>query len=141
MHSNFTNSNTTFTTVGDGTRNWSWPVAANQDYYLDCTFTYEGATATSNSPNIQITGPAAPTAVYYTVEGTNGTTFVSANANAFSTSLDPFGTLGSFSSVYSAHIYMGLSNGTTAGNVVVQAKNTTSTDVLTIYGGSVCRFQ
>ena len=141
LHSNFTNSNTTFTTVGDGTRNWSWPVAANQDYYLDCTFTYEGATATSNSPNIQITGPAAPTAVYYTVEGTNGTTFVSANANAFSTSLDPFGTLGSFSSVYSAHIYMGLSNGTTAGNVVVQAKNTTSTDVLTIYGGSVCRFQ
>jgi hypothetical protein len=144
LHTSFTNSNTTFTTVSDGTRSWSWPVAASQDYVLDCTLTYQGATAVTNSPNIQITGPASPTAVSYTFEGTGNTTapnFASANANAFSTSLDPFGSLVSDTATYTAHIYMGLANGTTAGTVAVQAKNTTGTDVMTIFLGSSCRFQ
>ena len=141
LHSNFTNSNTTFTTVTDGTLSWSWAVAASHDYYLNCTLTYEGATATSNSPNFQITGPGSPTVVSYTVEGYNGTAFVSANASSFSSSLDPFGTLASDTAVYTAHIYMGLANGANAGTVAVQSKNTTGTDVLTIYGGSTCRFQ
>lgn len=144
LHSNFTNSNTTFTTISDGTRSWSWPVAANQDYKLDCTFLYQGATALTNSPNFEITGPASPTAVGYTVEGAGNTStpnFVSANAQAFSTSLDPFGTLASDTSVYTGHIYMNLANGSNAGTVTVLAKNTTGTDVLTIYGGSGCTFQ
>jgi hypothetical protein len=144
LHSSFTNSNTTFTTITDGTRAWSWPVAASQDYVLECTLTYTGATATSNSPNFQITGPASPTAVSYTVEGAgNATTpaFVSANAASFSTSLNPFTTLASDTATYTAHIYMGLSNGSTGGTVAVQAKNTTGTDVLTIYLGSSCRMQ
>lgn len=144
LHSSFTNANTTFTTVSDGTRSWSWPVAASQDYVLDCTLQYEGATATSNSPNFQITGPASPTAVNYTVEGAGNSTtpnFVSANAQAFSSALNPFGTLASDTTIYTAHIYMALANGTTAGTVAVQAKNTTGTDVLTIEAGSGCRFQ
>jgi len=141
LHSNFTNSNTTFTTITDGTRPWSWTAQQLNDYKLDCTFYYQGATATTNSPNIQITGPATPTAVSYGVDGYNGTTFVSANGQAFSTSLNPFGTLASATTIYMAHISMSLSNGTTSGTVAVQAKNTTGTDVLTIYKGSGCTFQ
>jgi hypothetical protein len=141
LHSSFTDANTTFTTVSDGTRSWSWPVAASQDYVLDCAFTYEGATATSNSPNFQITGPSAPTALIYTVSGYNGTNWVSANAASFSTPLNPFSTLAFDTAVYEGHIYMGLANGANAGTVTVQAKNTTGTDVLTIFLGSECRFQ
>ena len=141
LASNFTNANTTFTTVTDGTINWSWPVFAQAQYSLFCTFLYQGATATTNSPNIQITGPASPTAVIYGVSGYNGTTFVSADASSFSTSLNPFGTLGTDTSFYMANIYMTLNNGNTAGTIAVQAKNTTGTDVMTILKGSGCTLQ
>jgi hypothetical protein len=141
LHSNFTDANTTFTTVTDGTLSWSWPVTASSDFVLSCTIYYAGATATSNSPNFEITGPSAPTAISYGIDGTNGTSFVTANAQAFSTSLNPFSTLAAIGTVYMAHLNMALANGSNAGTVAVLMKNTTGTDVSTIEAGSSCTFQ
>src|SRR5262249_27499757 len=52
LHSAYTNATTTFSTLGDGTRTVSFPVAANVDYTISCKLVYQ-ASATTAGPKIQ----------------------------------------------------------------------------------------
>jgi hypothetical protein len=140
LHTAYTNATTTFSTLGDGTRTVSFPVAANVDYTLSCKLFYQGS-ATTAGPKVQLTGPASPTAVILSVDGgTNATVYADAGATAFSTPVTAFGTLGAATTNFTLHIEAGIANGANAGTVALQlAANGAGT--LTVQPGSYCRIQ
>ena len=140
LHTAYTNATTTFSTLGDGSRTVSFPVAASVDYTLSCKILYQGS-ATTAGPKVQLTGPASPTAVNLMVEGgTNATAYADAGAAAFSSAVTAFGTLGAATTNFVLHIEGGIANGTTAGTVALQlAANGSGT--LTVQPGSYCRIQ
>lgn len=133
LTSQYTNSTTGFTTVGG----FSFPVAASRNYTLECHLYYQAAA--TGGLNIQFTGPAAATAITYGLNDPSAaTTFNSAVATAFSTSLGQV--VGTAATNFDATVSLGLVNGANAGTIVLQAKSSAAVQ-LQIQAGSFCRFQ
>ena len=131
----YTNSTTGFTTVG--TPNIAFPVNANQTYTATCHLFYQAAA--TGGLNIQFTGPAAPTSVTYGLDDPSAaTTFNSAVATAFSTSLGQV--VGTAATNFDAIVSFCLINGANAGTVTLQAKSSAAVQ-LQIQTGSYCVVQ
>lgn len=96
------------------------PVLANTNYNIICHLLYQSTTGgAGNDAKVQVTGPAAPTAV--SVEWTHALTtgtFFNATATAFSSLMDPNGAPTGATN-FGDTIRIGLINGVNAGTVQV----------------------
>jgi hypothetical protein len=123
LTSAYTNATTSYTNVTDGTNNLAFAVAANTNYSMTCSLYYQSS-ATTAQMDLQLTGPASPTAVAYfgiMVTNQNGTGGFTA-ATAFSSTM---GTAAAqqVTTNLPTLITMGLVNGANAGTVQVQVKS------------------
>jgi hypothetical protein len=135
---NYTNATTTFSNVASG-NTLQFAVGASKDYHIQCDILYSGS-ATTAGLKIQFTGPASPTAVWYSLNAfTAATTYNTANtivgfSNSIGTATTPT------TALFPAVINFWLRNGANAGTVVLQAASV-GTGTLTINNASGCTIQ
>jgi hypothetical protein len=113
----------------------AWSVAANGIYVGEMTI-FRTAAATTTGLVSTFTGPAAPTAVHFSLHaGPTATTFQTLAANAFGTVLTETGvasTTTPHKTVYSLY----LANGANAGTLQLQMRSEVDTSAVTILAGS-----
>lgn len=130
---NSTNSTITMASV----TGLSFPVSANADYYAEF-FLLGNDTATATL-NVQLTGPAAPTIIQIGGQGIFGTTATGNGAAAFST---PFVLMPTnITTEAGAVVRMLLRNGANAGTVQLQFASGTAGQTVTLFAGSLVRWQ
>lgn len=136
LTSQYTNSTTTFSNVTGG-KSLAFNVQPNTPYKIVCTLYYQAAA--TGGLNIEWTGPAAPTAVSYSLADpvALGVTDNSV-ATAFGTSLGNVVTTAATN--FLATVTLDLVNGANAGIVQLLAKSSAAVQ-LQIQTGSSCRVQ
>jgi hypothetical protein len=139
-YTNATTGMTNVVGVGNAGQGLGFPVAANTSYTMTCDVLWSASAATAG-PQFQITGPAAPTAVQYSVmQAVTATTDGTAGATAFSTALNASGATVVSATNEPARITMSLLNGANAGTIQLQAA-AQGAGTLTIRQGSSCTLQ
>jgi len=137
LTANYVNATTSFTNVSG----WSFPVLSNTNYGMTCQFTYS-ETIGATRLEMQITGPASPTAVEINFSefgaSYSGPTYQLNNAAAFSTPVQTGQgcAIGSSFGPCAGTLTMTLINGANSGTIQVQAAATSAgTNAVTIYPG------
>ncbi|MGH9970178.1 MAG: hypothetical protein ACREBG_20615, partial [Pyrinomonadaceae bacterium] len=134
-----TSTYTNATTTASNVTGLSFAVLANRNYTMACHLYYQGSVGTAGL-DITITGPAAPTSVFYSYdEDATSTTFADSVANAFSTKLVGAAAVTATTNLH-ATVTMGLRNGANAGTVQVQG-SATGAGTVTVQAGSFCTLQ
>ena len=112
-------------------------VEAGATYQLDCALKY-GASAATAAFNVNLTGPAAPTLLSWTLDGGTATNaFGTAGAATTYTALALPVDTGFASGNFPANVHLTLTNGTTAGSITVQAA-ASGTGTVSVAAGSEC---
>jgi hypothetical protein len=117
----------------------SFPVAANQNYTLECNLIYQAAS--TGGLVVSFTGPASPTQVSYSLnEGLSATTsgFSATTGTTFATTLG--GVVTTAATNFPAYLEMALENGATAGTVQVMFQSAAAV-ATTVKRGSYCTLQ
>lgn len=135
LASAFTNSTTSFLSVPG----MVLPVAANANYFYICHFVYQ--TTATTAAQVRFTGPASPTALFYTANfqmnvGTSTAYQAPAAVTTFSTPLSTNGALVATTNM-TIDMVMHLINGANAGNVQLQIA-AQITGSMTLQPGSAC---
>lgn len=134
-----TSTYTNATTTASNITGLSFPVAANKNYTMTCNLYYQGSASTAGL-DITVTGPAAPTSVFYSYEeDPTATSIQDSVASAFGTKLTGNAAVTATTNL-SAKITLGLQNGANAGTVQVQG-SATGAGTVTVQVGSFCRLQ
>ena len=139
----YTNATTTFSNVVGGSGNGlTFGVGSGQTYSVTCYILWQGSAATTG-PKYQWTGPAAPTAVAAAIVSqittANPSTYISASAVAFSTSMPNTGTITTATNQIDL-VTLAVVNGVNAGTITLQAA-ANGAGTLTIQPGSKCLLQ
>lgn len=131
-----TSAYTNATTTASNISGLSFSVAASANYSWTCHLYYSGSAGTAGL-DITVTGPAAPTSVFYSYdEHPTATTIQSSVASAFSTKLTGAATVTASTNLH-AVVTLGLQNGANAGTVQLQG-SATGAGTVTVQAGSFC---
>jgi hypothetical protein len=136
LTSNYTNASGAFTNVTGLT----FTPEASTSYHMHCNLVWSASAATAG-PEYQITGPSTPThVVIQMVSAVTASTMASAAVTAFSTALNPVGSVVTSSTTEYSTLDMDLINASSTTAIQVQAQNQ-GTGTLTIEAGSACQLQ
>jgi hypothetical protein len=129
---------TNATTTPSNITGLTFAVLANTNYRMTCNLYFQGSVNTAGL-DIAITGPSAPTTVFYSLdEDSTSATNINSVASSFGTKLVAQNITATTN--FHAMVTMGLRNGANAGNIQVQG-SATGAGTVTVQPGSFCTLQ